>query len=124
MKFDLTITLSIIIVTITTLSPIAVAFLNNRHQFKIKKLELFELEKRNSLKNFIDTSIECFNQDNWINNKEFIKALYTLQLYFKSADVKLIDKINKVIISNPDKDKFKMSFVSVISVLAKEVQKH
>ena len=124
MKIDLTITLSIIIIFVTAISPIVVTFINNHHQYKIKKLEFFELQKRNALENFISVSVECFNQDEWVNNKEFIKALYTLQLYFKNANDELLEQLNEAMRNAPDIDKFKLSFTKVMIALSKEIQKH
>lgn len=124
MEIDLTITLSIIIISVTAISPIIVAIINNCHQYNVKKLEVFELQKREALENFISTSIDAFNQDSWKYNKEFMKSLYTLQLYFKNANSKLIKEINELIASNKDIDKFKLTFVKVVTTLSKEIQKH
>lgn len=124
MEIDLTITLSIIIIFVTSISPIIVAIINNNHQYKIKKLEMFELQKREVLEHFISASIDAFNQDNWNRNKEFMKSLYALQLYFKIANVELLKQINEIIDGNPNIDKFKLSFVKVITALSKEIQKH
>ena len=85
---------------------------------------MFELQKREVLERFISASIDAFNQDNWNRNKEFMKSLYALQLYFKIANVELLKQINEIIDGNPNIDKFKLSFVKVITALSKEIQKH
>lgn len=43
-KIDLTITISVIVALASIISPIITTALNNRHQYKIKKLELEQLE--------------------------------------------------------------------------------
>lgn len=40
MEFNLTITISVIIALIALISPVAVAIINNRHQVKLRKMEL------------------------------------------------------------------------------------
>ena len=44
---------------------------NNTHQTKMKQLEIYELQKRDALQNFINVSVECFkNGNDWRENKE------------------------------------------------------
>lgn len=125
MKIDATITISVILAIVAIFANVISTILNNRHQTKMKQLEIYELQKRDALQNFINVSVECFkNGNDWRENKEFVKALYSLQLYFKSADSNLIDSLNNVMNEKPDENKFKISFCVVISKLAKEIQKH
>ena len=124
MTFDSTITISVIIGLVATLPQIIVTWINSKHDSSIKQMEHYDIEKRDVLQNFIDKSVECFQSDNdWRRNKEFIKALYTLQLYFESADDNLIDSINKAMNDNKDFDKFKITFAVVITKLTNEIKK-
>lgn len=114
----------LIIAIISILSPIIVSIINNIYNYNVKKLDMYELQKREILQNFINVAIECFKYDNdWRQNKEFVKSLYSLQLYFKSADDKLIKEINQAMENYSDKNKFQTSFVIVISRLSKEIKK-
>ena len=71
----------LIIAIISILSPIIVSIINNIYNYNVKKLDMYELQKREILQNFINVAIECFKYDNdWRQNKEFVKSLYSLQL--------------------------------------------
>lgn len=125
MKIDLTITVSVILALASILSNVIVTVLNNKHQAKIKQLEMYELQKRDALQNFINTTIDCYKSaNNWRENKEFSKNLYILQLYFKSANIKFIEALNALINDTSNKDNFELQFAKVISKLSEEIQKH
>lgn len=47
-KFDLTISISVIVALCAILSPILTAIINNRHQIKIKRMELSQQEHRDT----------------------------------------------------------------------------
>lgn len=124
MSFDFTISIALIISISTIFANVITSYLTNKQQINLKRFEKYEMEKRQVLQNFINISVDCFNSNNdWSKNKEFVKSLYSLQLYFKSANYKMIDKINKVISSNQDKDNIKITFIVVINKLAKEIKK-
>lgn len=48
-KFDLTISISVIVALCAILSPILTAIINNRYQIKIKRMELSQQEYRDSV---------------------------------------------------------------------------
>lgn len=125
MKIDLTITVSVILALASILSNVIVTILNNKHQTKIKQLEMYELQKRDALQNFINATINCYKMgNNWRENKEFSKNLYILQLYFKSANIKFIEALNALISDTSDKNNFELQFAKIISKLSEEMHKH
>ncbi len=123
MKFDNTITISIIIGLVATLPQIIVVIINSIHENKIQNNENYHLMKRKVLEQFIDTSIECFKAKDWNNNKEFLKSLYRVQLYFKSADKNFIATINKVIKDEKSDEFIQSSFFTVFVMLSSEIKK-
>lgn len=73
MKFDFTITLSVVIIFVTAISPIIVTILNNKHQIEMKKLDN-KLSIRNKIiDDFIDITLDCKNE--FYKISEFYKAL-------------------------------------------------
>lgn len=76
MKFDATLTFSLIISIIALISPILVALINNHYQLKIKKFEILESTNYKILSNFINATLEC--KKDKIN---FYKAYNHIYLY-------------------------------------------
>lgn len=125
MKFDFTVTFSIILALVSILANIINTLINNTYQKNLKKLEMYELQKREVLQNFINDSVECIkNENSWRQNKEFVKSLYTLPLYFKCADIDMINKINKAIDNSNNDDAIKVTFTTIIQDLSEEIEKH
>lgn len=125
MDFDFTVTFSVLLALSTVLANVVSTLLNNNYQIKIKKLEMYELQKREVLQNFINSTIECYkNNNDWRQNKEFMKYLFTMQLYFKSANSKFIQALNSLMDSELDKSDFDLQFAKVISKLSEEIQKN
>lgn len=127
MKFDTTVTISVLLALSAILANVITTILNNRHQSKLKKLEMYELQKREVLQNFINVTIDCFgNYDNYYINKDFTKAIYTLQLYFKSANITFIEMMNELMKDSSGKNRteFNTSFAKIINKLSEEIQKH
>lgn len=124
MDFDFTVTFSVLLALSTVLANVVSTLLNNKHQIKIKKLEMYELQKREVLQNFINSTIECYkNNNDWRQNKEFMKYLFTMQLYFKSANSEFIQTLNSLMDDVLDKSDFNIQFAKIISKLSKEIQK-
>lgn len=55
MKVDLTITISVILAIAAIISPVLTALLNNRHQYKMHKLDLEHQEKQDRLRHYRQT---------------------------------------------------------------------
>lgn len=82
MKFDLTITVSVILALSAILSPIFVSIINNRNQLKIKKFENYDIAKRNALEHFTKMAGQFIAYSSTSNNISMTDALYGLIPYF------------------------------------------
>lgn len=91
MKFDLTISLSIIIVFVTAISPIVVTILNNRHQIKLKNIELNSANKKDALDKFIDATLNTANS--YGSKLKFYKELNKILIYVDNNSSKKLGKI-------------------------------
>ncbi len=83
---------------ITACSPIFVTLINNKHDTKNRKLEMYEKAKQDALKHFIDCCSKYFsvNSDEQLRI-EVLSAMHTLLIYFDVDDVlqnNLLDAIN------------------------------
>lgn len=83
MKFDLTITISVILALSAILSPIFVSIINNNYQLKLKRIENYDIAKRNSLENFTKNVGEYFTLQTIKSRASMTNSLYALIPYFK-----------------------------------------
>ncbi len=97
MKFDLTITISVILALSAILSPILVAIINNCYQLKIKKIENNDLAKRSALENFAKMAGEFIAVPRSQSQVNMTAALYGLIPYFNIDfnDIKTIVENSK-----------------------------
>lgn len=95
MKFDLTITLSIIIIFVTAISPIIVTILNNRHQLKIKNLEFSLSLKQKAIEDFIEATMNCVGD--YKTKVQFYKCLNKIAIYSDIESSKLLGKIKSLV---------------------------
>lgn len=86
MKFDLNLTITSIIALCAIISPIATAIINNIHQSKIKRIELYELAKRQALTDYISASFNYISSKTTENEVKFFTALNNLYIYFPKID--------------------------------------
>ena len=100
-RIDLTVTISVIIALCAILSPIITSIINNRHQLKIKKLELQEKRCENTIfyqrtifENYLKYSGECITS---ANSEAFRKygEYYLIALMYVPDDMR-----NKMIEAN------------------------
>lgn len=100
MKIDFTITISVILALAAIISPIIVSIINNKYQLKLKKIENYDIAKRNAFEKYSK------NVGNYIvfgsreNQLEMINSLYGLIPYFKIN----ISDINLVVESSDNRD--------------------
>ena len=92
MKFDLTITISVIVALSAIISPIIVAFINNNYQLKIKRLESYDIAKRNVFEQFSKAVGTYISYPDTRNKIDLGNAAYGLLPYFK-IDLYLFDNI-------------------------------
>ena len=98
MNIDLNVTLAIITIVISVIafiSPIAVAIINNKHSYKIKKLELLVNTKKKILCDFVSITMSLIEDSVSVNS--FYSSLNEVLIYFENADYNKLNKIPKMI---------------------------
>lgn len=126
MKFDSTITFSIILAIIAVVSPMITASMNNAHNLKIKKLEMYELAKRKSLENFINAVSSVITIPCMENLKLYYSALNNLYIYFSIKNAEDIKKLNNQIDQFNDGDdsmSIQKNLNNITVVLSKQIKK-
>lgn len=94
-KIDLTITISVIVALAAIISPIFTTIINNRHQSKLKKMELnqkqFEstvLYKRTIFENYLRSAGKCITQANHESFREY-GEYYLIALMYAPESINL-----------------------------------
>ena len=82
MQVDLTITISVILALSAIFSPIIVAFINNKHQLRIKTFENYEITKRNAFEKFAKAYGEYVAYSSCKHEVALFNTLYCLFPYF------------------------------------------
>ena len=103
-KLDLTVTISVILALCATITPSITTFLNNRHQLKMKKLELELQEKKELLfyrrevyENYLKYTMRCIHRDD-NESAHLYDEYYALALiYFPSELTPVLMDINQCV---------------------------
>lgn len=103
------------------ISPVATAIINNKHQLKLKELELFEQSKRVSLINFIEAVENCRGDYTYNKLNRYYTCLNNLYLYFELYD-NSVQVLTDVIISK-DTNNFQSTLNQFVRKLSKQLKK-
>lgn len=91
---------AIVIGVIAFISPIITAIINNIHQTKIKKLDMYETEKRISLSNFIKACEDFMLEGEYASNKlwsSYYSSINQLYIYFDISDNSMFLQLEEII---------------------------
>lgn len=99
------------------ISPIATAIINNKHQLELKKLEIYELAKRNALENFIKSASRCFDSRTLGNLYDYYNSLNNLYIYFTNIPSEISN------LENCSGSKFTKELNNIVIKLSSQIQK-
>lgn len=100
------------------ISPIITTLINNAHQSDMKKIEIYELSKQNSLKDFIKCSTSCYNSSSPVQISAYYNSLYNLYLYFS----KIPNEVHSLL-DYTDRNDFNYELRIIVSNLSKQIAK-
>lgn len=128
MNFDFTITFSLILAIIAFVSPIITTLINNSHNFKVKKLDMYEQYKRETLESFISSVSDIFlyKSDEHISKYYFAKSKLNICFLISDSDKAQLDTLTKSIDNYDNGDNFSSieKVLNAITVsLSKQIQK-
>lgn len=104
MNFDLTISISVILALSAILSPIAVAIINNRHNIKIKRLEINEKYVISSFQDYLSKLEQCIALNGSEHFRQYSEAYGQALLYASLGSKKLMKEIDDIIQSSDSKN--------------------
>lgn len=116
---------AIVIGIIAFISPIITAIINNIHQTKMKKLDMYEIEKRTVLSNFIKACEDFMLQGEYVSTKlwsAYYSSMHQLFIYFDIPDYSIFSQLKDVIkqgnIFNSNQE-----LTKIVKVLSKQISK-
>lgn len=97
MNIDLNLTITGIIALCAILSPVFTTLINNHHQTKIKKIEIYETAKQQALYEYISASFNYISFKSTENEVKFFTTLNNLYIYFPKIDKMKYDDLSKAV---------------------------
>ena len=115
----------VVIGVIAFISPIVTAIINNIHQTKIKKLDMYEKEKRIALSNFIKAcenfmlAGECPNNQLW---SAYYSSVQQLFIYFEIPSASIFVKL-ELSMKNLNVFSSNTELTNIVVLLSKQILK-
>ena len=125
MNIDFSNLILAVVALISLISPIITTLINNHHQLKIKKIDMYETAKRKALQNFIISTEEYFSSNRDIEKLiKFNSSINELYIYFSINDsaYQLFDKLKEIIKSN-DSNKTQYAINQIVMYLSNQLKK-
>ena len=97
LKIDVTVIVALIAAISAIIAPIITAFINNYHQLKIRKMELYEQKRIEAINKYADAINSYLNDVCGQSEINFAKYKHTIYLYAPHSAWGMIDKINNLI---------------------------
>lgn len=111
---------ALILLISSVVSPWLVNKENNKHQLKLKKIEIYELSKRNVLKDFIKASTDIYNNDFDGSLENFYDSINYLYIFFNNVPDGLTSLID---LRNESHEDFFNEVNNYVQVLSQEIDK-
>lgn len=114
---------AVILLISSVFSPWLVNRENNKHQLKLKKLDLYEASKRQALADFIDSAEDYLLNIHIVEqNIKYYASLNKLFIYFSNINAKMFVDFEKYAKLNKFTEAT-ISLTSIVQVLSKEIAK-
>lgn len=114
---------AIILLISSIASPWLVTKENNAHQLDLKKLDIYELQKRKALEEFIECAQDCLlNKFYTEQNVKYHASLNKLFLYFSNIDINTFKKFDAYY-KNDDIDNATNELTNIVQVLSEQIKK-
>ncbi len=110
-------TVAVILLISSVVSPIATTIINNKHQSKMKKIEMYQMAKRDALEKYIKSASRCFNGTSVGNLYDYYEASNNLYIYFS----KVPNEINQLVGKSPQE--FNALLAKIVQTLSKQIEK-
>jgi len=95
---DWSLTIAIIALTVSVLSPVAVTWLNNRHQLKLKDIEFNKERKREAVEAYVSAAGRFIKYSDKTSIGNFGEHIGSIYLYVDESLWCHVDKINESLV--------------------------
>lgn len=121
MKLDSTLTITTVIAICAIISPIITAIINNIHQSKIKRIEIYEVTKRQAFTDYVSASFNYLSSKTSENETKFFVALNNLYSYFDMSNIDYQELSSAI--SSLDCETYSYQSQKLIVNLSKQIKK-
>ncbi len=97
MNVNITAIAALITAIAAIIAPVITSVINNKYQLKMKKLELYEAKRIESINKYVSSVCKYINNNNGYTGKEFAEYMQAIYLYAPKSVWKDIDKLNESI---------------------------
>lgn len=121
LNWNLAITASALVISVLT--PFITTWLNNRHQLKMKKIEILYQQKFSAFQSFCSFFQEGIKDENAIAYTQFCSACHTIKMLY--PDNKLIEYIDELVVlstNNKLKDERYRIFNECLKILNEHLE--
>lgn len=115
-------TIAVILGLSAIVSPIATAVINNRHQTKIKKLEMFNQARITALNKFIEASEEVITSHDSSDLTEYFASINKLFIYFNNLTLGTFNELSNFLKEN-NPSKANQCLTALVAHLSNQIQK-
>lgn len=124
MNIDLSITISVILALSAILSPIIVAIINNRHQRKMKQLEMANEHKIRAIEEYMSKLVELITRPSHTAQKEYGYSFGQALLYVSSSNQKLMIEIDNLVNNDCKMENIADKIETLAQKLQREIDKY
>lgn len=121
-KIDLNLTITAIIALTALISPIITAVINNKHDLKKRKMDIYYSQQCEALDEFIKATLNYYGDSNWGQMSKYTTALNNLYIYFNNLDSSLFSKLNDCR-EKKELIKYKATLNLIVKNLSKQISK-
>lgn len=91
---DITVIVAMVTAFSAIIAPVLTAIINNRHNFRVKKMELYQTRKINAIEKYLQTTGLFLSSDKSSDNYSYNKCLGEIYLYAPKSVWHLIDELD------------------------------
>lgn len=114
--------IAIVIGLSAVISPIIVSIINNHHNLKLSKLNMFNEARRTSLNEFIEATEEVIISHMETDLCTYFSSLDKLFIYFDNIDLNMFSNLNNALKKNDD-SKANRELTNIVQNLSKQIKK-
>lgn len=109
--------IAIILLISSIVSPIITALINNKYQLSLKKLDMYEVSKRDALSEFIKSATKCSKNHTSEDVNNYYCNLNNLYIYFSNIPDSIEDVLGHNQITDTDE------LTKIVQELSKQIKK-